>query len=164
MTIQEIRTVFEYDAWATRQLLEVVGHLTPEQFTREFAGPTTSIRQQFVHLVSVIDRYRARLASEPVPDVQPEEFATPRDLVEYEAQVRERLKDFLSRLTEAELSLITEQVTRRGTFHVSCGDVLRQVVNHGTYHRGQIAMLLKLSGVDFPDTDLILWPGSGAKI
>jgi len=155
--VEEIRSLFEYDEAATRQLLEVVAQLTPEQFTREFGGKATSIRQQFAHLVSVMDRYRARLAQEAVPDVQPEQFSSPVDLLIYETDVRQRMNTFLSGLTDGDLDVMGEQVTRRGTLRASCGEVLRHVVNHSTYHRGQIAMLLKLAGVDFPDTDLILW-------
>jgi uncharacterized damage-inducible protein DinB len=35
--------------------------------------------------------------------------------------------------------------------------VLRQVVNHSTYHRGQVAAKLKRLGVEPPMTDLIRW-------
>jgi uncharacterized damage-inducible protein DinB len=35
--------------------------------------------------------------------------------------------------------------------------VLRHVVNHTTYHRGQVASKLKQFGVVQPETDLSLW-------
>jgi uncharacterized damage-inducible protein DinB len=35
--------------------------------------------------------------------------------------------------------------------------VLRHVVNHATYHRGQVASKLKRFGVEQPPTDLIFW-------
>jgi uncharacterized damage-inducible protein DinB len=35
--------------------------------------------------------------------------------------------------------------------------VLRQIVNHSTYHRGQVAAKLKRLGVEPPMTDLIMW-------
>ena len=35
--------------------------------------------------------------------------------------------------------------------------VLRHVVNHATYHRGQVAAKLKRLGVDPPATDMIFW-------
>jgi uncharacterized damage-inducible protein DinB len=35
--------------------------------------------------------------------------------------------------------------------------VLRHVVNHSTYHRGQVASKLKRFGVEQPMTDFVLW-------
>ena len=35
--------------------------------------------------------------------------------------------------------------------------VLRQIVNHSTYHRGQVAAKLKRLGIEPPMTDLIRW-------
>jgi uncharacterized damage-inducible protein DinB len=35
--------------------------------------------------------------------------------------------------------------------------VLRHVVNHTTYHRGQVASKLKRFGVVQPETDLVVW-------
>ena len=35
--------------------------------------------------------------------------------------------------------------------------VLRHVVNHASYHRGQVAVKLKRVGVEPPMTDLVLW-------
>ena len=37
------------------------------------------------------------------------------------------------------------------------GELVRHVVNHGTYHRGQIAMRVRQLGAVPPDTDYILW-------
>src|SRR5207302_3602326 len=35
--------------------------------------------------------------------------------------------------------------------------VLRHIVNHTTYHRGQVAAKLKRFGVQQPETDLVYW-------
>jgi uncharacterized damage-inducible protein DinB len=35
--------------------------------------------------------------------------------------------------------------------------VLRHVVNHSTYHRGQVASKLKRFGVEQPLTDFVFW-------
>lgn len=147
----------EYDAWATARLLEAVAPLTPEQFAHEFAGSFSSVRQQFVHALSVSDRYRARLAGAPVPDVSPESIATPGELMAYEAQMRRQLNDFIGSLSEEQLNRVWEHETRRGIFKATVSQTLQHMVNHATYHRGQVACLLKLHGVDFADTDLIIW-------
>jgi uncharacterized damage-inducible protein DinB len=114
--MMNVYQLLEYDAWAAAKLLEAVEALSPEQFVREFAGSLSSVRQQFVHLVSVTDRYRARLAQDTVPDVSPDSIATPQALVAYEAQVRERLQDFMNCLEDDDLRKVREHHTRRGSF------------------------------------------------
>jgi uncharacterized damage-inducible protein DinB len=153
----EIYQLLDYDRWATAKLLEAIESLSPEQFVQEPAGPLSSVRQQLSHLLLVTDRYRARMAQEEVPDVTPASFATPHDLTTYEAQVRCRLIDFINGLAENELVQVQNHSTRRGSFRASVEETLVHMVNHATYHRGQIACLLKLHGVDFPDTDFIIW-------
>lgn len=152
-----IHQLLKYDAWATAKLLEAIGALTPEQFVQEFAGSLSSVRQQFTHLLLVTDRYRARLAQEAVPDISMESFATPQELIAYEAQIRRRLNGFEESLAEADLNRIVEHETRRGLYRASVEQTLLHMVNHATYHRGQVACLLKLHGVEFPDTDFIIW-------
>ena len=96
----DVYQLLEYDAWATAKLLEAVDTLSPEQFVQENAGSLSSVRQQFVHLLSVTDRYCARLAKESAPDVSPESFVTPQDLLAYDTQMRLRLNAFLQRIDE----------------------------------------------------------------
>jgi uncharacterized damage-inducible protein DinB len=153
----DLHQLIEYDGWATAQLLEAVETLSPEQFAQELGGSLSSVRQQFVHLLSVTDRYRARLTQEAVPDVSPESFATPQELIAYAAQMRRRLNDFVNGLEANDLSQVHEHATRRGMFRASVALTLQHMVNHATYHRGQVACLLKLHGVDFADTDFIIW-------
>jgi uncharacterized damage-inducible protein DinB len=147
----------DYDAWATAQLLEAVEQLSPQQFVHEFAGSLSSVRQQFVHLLSVADRYRARLAEEEVPDTAADSIATTQDLIIYAMQVRQRLNIFLDGLAAEDLSRIHQHATRRGSYSASLEQTLGHMVNHATYHRGQVACLLKLHGVNFADTDFIIW-------
>jgi uncharacterized damage-inducible protein DinB len=157
MQTLNIRECLEYNAWATTKLLEAVAQLTPQQFVHEFADELSSVRQQFVHLLSVADRYRARMAQEEVPDVSLDSIGHAQDLKTYATQVLQRLNEWVDGLNEADLSHIQEHATRRGSYQASVEQTIYHMVNHATYHRGQIACLLKLHGVDFADTDFIIW-------
>lgn len=148
---------FEYDQWATNHLVAATQALTPAQFIHEFDGPLTSVRQQFVHLLRVTDRYRARLAGAAVPDILPESFSTPPELLQYSKQMRLDLNRYLASLDEGDLNRVQEHVTLNGTFRTTVQETLQHMVNHSTYHRGQVAFMLKLHGIDFPDTDIIIW-------
>jgi uncharacterized damage-inducible protein DinB len=45
----------------------------------------------------------------------------------------------------------------RGSLHLPLWVALRHVVNHTTYHRGQVASKLKRFGVHLPVTDVVFW-------
>lgn len=160
MTIEEVCSRFEYDAWATRQLLECAMQLPAAAAMREFPGHNNSVHGQFLHLLSVIDRYRARLEDAPVPDVQKDDVPSMESLQVYESRVRGHWNAFLESLTADALLEVRTHATRRGEFRLSTHDILLHIANHGTYHRGQIATLLKLHGFDFPDTDIPFWLNS----
>ncbi|MDX2066288.1 MAG: DinB family protein [Fimbriimonadaceae bacterium] len=36
-------------------------------------------------------------------------------------------------------------------------EIVRHVINHGTYHRGQLRMLAEIDGIAWPETDLIFF-------
>ena len=164
MTMNEIRELLEYDAWATRQLLEaaatlgstttVPGNGAPADatWTRDLNGALrTSLRQQLVHLVITVDTYRAMLQGKEPPEERAEEFAEPAAaLSSFHEAVCERMSALLDQLPDESLNTVTPWHKNEHTLHVSPAEVLRHVVNHGTYHRGQVAALLKLQGVEFP--------------
>ena len=156
MTIHDLRTLLDYNTWATQQLLEAVARLTPEQFTQQSSGDD-SLHGQCGHLVQTVDNYRAKLAGQGAPGERPAEFARPGELLAYATQVQERLQGFLNTLREEDLDHVQEITMQHDPIRVTPREVLQHVVNHSTYHRGQIARLLKERGVDYPETDLIGW-------
>ena len=60
-------------------------------------------------------------------------------------------------LTPAFLSTPRAFQRRVRTFNLPPWLVLRHVVNHTTYHRGQIASKLKCFGIQQAKTDLVYW-------
>lgn len=154
----DIVRLIRYDQWATLQALEQVCQLSQAQFHQEFAGPFSSVRQQAAHMVLVPDRYRARLMGEPAPDIPVEQFETSQQIVEHHYEVAARYEDLIEALTPQRLAETITHETRIGPFYLTVEETLMQVTNHGTFHRGQIALLLKLHGIDPTNTDFILWP------
>lgn len=153
----QVAQLLRYDQWATDRVMTSMQVLSDRQFTHEFGGPEASVRQQCFHLLSVCDRYRARLMMQPVPELPPAEDQTLAEATKYHAHVRQAMERLTASIDPAGLDQVIRHDTRRGTFFASFGDTLLHVVNHGTYHRGQIACLLKLHGLEPAETDYILF-------
>lgn len=150
LTVRKLRELYGYDEWAMSRLLDAMEGLTPQQLAREFAGPTTSLRNRTAHLLETLVFWWGLCNVDGRGD-EPIDAATVAELKSAHRIVGEYVRASLDRLTDQRLA--EPIVFRDGSTGPPIGECLRHVVYHGTYHRGQIATLLTLHGVDFPDTD-----------
>jgi uncharacterized damage-inducible protein DinB len=79
-------------------------------------------------------------------------------LLERWREIEGRQKQFLDGLDESDLDrVVTYKVFSGKTFSNPLAELFRHVVNHATYHRGQVATMLRQLGLKPPQTDLILY-------
>lgn len=80
------------------------------------------------------------------------------DIPSYLAETEVAWVAYLSQITDAELNRVFEYNSLDGPRYKNrVEDVLTQLYGHSLYHRGQIALRLRLLGVDPPETDFIFW-------
>jgi uncharacterized damage-inducible protein DinB len=60
MKLAEIRTLFDYDAWATERILTQAAKLTPEQFATNPGASKSSVRQLLAHTLIAQLLWRTR--------------------------------------------------------------------------------------------------------
>jgi uncharacterized damage-inducible protein DinB len=155
----DLVSLYAYNRWADRRVLDACRKLTPEQYVAEPVPGWSSVRSSLFHIAAATDGWLCRLAGEDTTQTNPteEQFPTVADV--------ERLLDHAYRTFEALLPTVTPEwltapqtFSRRGrTAVLPPWAVLRHVVNHGTYHRGQVASKLKRLGIDPPATDFVFW-------
>jgi uncharacterized damage-inducible protein DinB len=69
---------------------------------------------------------------------------------------------FVARLDERDLDRLIPYRNQHGNaYETSVLDILTQAINHGTYHRGQIAKCLGRAGVPAVNTDFITFAREG---
>lgn len=72
--------------------------------------------------------------------------------------VQERWSTYLSTMTDADISRTFEyQSLDAGRFRNTIDDILTQLFGHSSYHRGQIAMLVRAAGGEPAVTDFVYW-------
>jgi uncharacterized damage-inducible protein DinB len=118
----------------------------------------TPVRTTVWHIAIVTEGWLRALSDEPNVEFPPESDAATPDaaavILERAYQVFESLRP---RLT-SEFVSTPKTLSRRGrTAVLPPWVVLRHVVNHTTYHRGQAASKLKRFGVQQAETDLVYW-------
>jgi len=154
----DFTSLFAFNRWANAKMLDACRKLSPEQYVAEPAPGWASVRFTVWHIAVVTDGWLGTLANDP-DDSRPTEaeLATPDDAGRLLHRAYRRFDELLPTLTTERLAA-PATIKRRGrTVTLPPWAVLRHVVNHTTYHRGQVASKLKRFGVQQPESDFIYW-------
>jgi uncharacterized damage-inducible protein DinB len=157
MSPEIARQLFAYDAWANRRSLEACTTLTPQQFTQNLGSSFLSIRDTLAHIVGAqfvwLERFHGRVPAGLLPAADFPDLAA---LTARSNEIQHGLTDYVSRLSAQDLAGTFEYRDLKGRAHSNLRwQALQHLANHGTYHRGQIATLLRQLGSKPVSTDLI---------
>ena len=157
----DVVALFAYDRWANTKVLDACRKLTAEQYVAEPVPGWSSVRSTVYHIAWVTDLHLRTLAGDPDDRIPTEaDLAT----VDDAARLLERAYRRFEELTLTPEWLNT-MLTLRGrddrigdyTFTLPRWAMLRHIVNHSTYHRGQVASKLKRFGIEQQITDFFFW-------
>jgi uncharacterized damage-inducible protein DinB len=157
MTPEEIGLLYDYNAWANHRTLDAASALTPEQFTKPLGSSFSSVRDTLAHICGAewiwLERFQGRSPSS-VPDTT--QFANAASLRAHWSEQEARLLDFVRGLTQRDLDRSMEYKTLKfGTYRNPLWQSMQHLVNHGTYHRGQVTTMLRQQGAQPILTDLM---------
>jgi uncharacterized damage-inducible protein DinB len=166
MTVDEAKELFGYASWASARIFAAAEALTEEQLEAPVVSSFPSIRATLAHLVASEWIWLQRWQG--VSPKAPPEWARDSGLAELKARLAEIEAErgaFLDRLTDADLEAVLTYHAPDGlAFSHPLGDLLRHVVNHSTYHRGQTVTLLRQQGHQMlPNTDFVRYLREGKK-
>jgi uncharacterized damage-inducible protein DinB len=158
VNLQELRLLFDYHYWARDRLLDAVTPLTPDQFTLDVGSSFGSVRDTLAHIYAAEWAWYSRwLGHSPTAllpsDMFPDLAAIRAAWVDQEGKVRA----FLAGLGEEGINRVFEYTLLSG--HAGATpfwQIAQHVVNHATYHRGQVVTIMRQLGAAPPKpTDLI---------
>ena len=145
MKPNEVKTLFNYDAWAFERLWECISQLSDAQFVEEIDYSTGSIRNIVVHMMSACRNWMSRLQGTAIPPrLVFEGFdALSKTKATWNELQRECL-DYVNSLNEEQLEeRIHWELPARGLKLSNLRwEILLHVANHGTDHRAQILAIL----------------------
>ena len=159
MDIETIRDLYAYNRWANARSLEGASAVSSADFTKEIGGSFASLRGTLAHMYGAewiwLERWRGN---------SPRALPFALDFPDVPA-IRLRWQDvergqteFLDAIDPERLGEVISYVNLKGdTFAYPLRRMLQHVVNHATYHRGQITTLLRQLGATPLSTDLLLY-------
>ena len=148
MNATDLTTMVDYHYWARDRLLDAIEPLTPDQYNRDLGSSFKSIRETVVHTYAAEWAWHSRwrgtsptalLTSDPYPDVP----AIRRAWTENEQNVRA----FVEEIGESGIGRVIDYKLLSGAAGSSpFWQMLQHVVNHASYHRGQVTTMLRQLG------------------
>ena len=154
----DVVALFAYDRWANRKVLDACRKLTAEQYVAEPAPGWSSVRSTVYHIALATKHNLRTLASDPDDSTPTEaDVVTVDDVVRLLERAYRRFEELQPTLTPEWLNTVFTVRWPGGTATLPRWAMLRHIVNHSSYHRGQVASKLKRFGVVQPITDFFWW-------
>jgi uncharacterized damage-inducible protein DinB len=165
MTVEEARELFAYGEWANGRMFAAAEGLAPEQLGAQVTSSFPSVRETLGHIVLAEWVWLRRWRGES--PAAPPGWAAGSSLTELRSRLRaveDERGRYLAGLSDADLERIVEYRTMAGEAHAdTLALLIRHVVNHSTYHRGQAATQLRQLGQAPPGTDLVKYLRQGER-
>ena len=157
MTPEDIVLLYDFNSWANHRSMEAASALPPEQFTKPLGSSFPSVRDTLAHICGGewvwLERFLGRS-----PTSMPDNSVFPdiASLRSHWQPIGTSLLAFVRGLKPEDLDRVLEYKTMKfGVYKNPLWQSLQHLVNHGTYHRGQVATLLRQHGAQPFQTDLM---------
>jgi uncharacterized damage-inducible protein DinB len=160
MDLTDIKTMFTYNQWATERLLAVVEQLSPEQYRKEIGSSHGGVHGTLCHLAGAEDVWLKRWRGEPVAGILKAE-----DISSFEAfrahwgAITQRMRQFSDGLTtdDAVRRDVVYRDLKGNEYRQPLYELVQHLINHSSFHRGQVVTMLRQLGVKPVDTDMVVF-------
>ena len=150
MSHEALIALIDYHYWARDRLLAAVARISPPDFRCDLGNSFGSIRGTLVHLVWAESVWCSRWEGQrPGAHLAPAAFRTVRQIRTRWKREERRVRDFVHRVGPEGIGREIEYAGPGGVRVRSVfWEMLQHVVNHASYHRGQVTTMLRQLGAE----------------
>lgn len=150
--------LFSYHKWATQACLEHVQGFGEELYQKEGANSFSSIQATVAHVIGVEKLWLMRMNGVEKPVFEHYDVETTDKAIEAFMLLHAEMELFFASLSEEQWQETLYYQNMRGdNLATSREDMLFTVVNHASYHRGQITSFLRQFGKEGIPLDYIYY-------
>jgi uncharacterized damage-inducible protein DinB len=149
MQLDDIRFLFAFDRWATAKILDATEGIDPATWSATNIVDQRGLGGILVHHLGASQRWRHGLTGAPGEMPQPEDEPLP-DLASLRAAWEGEWSGYEAWFDRMDPAWLDQQ--EEG---ISLWQALAHVVNHGTQHRSEVAVLLTAAGHSPGDLDMV---------
>jgi uncharacterized damage-inducible protein DinB len=148
MNHQDLQTLLDYHYWARDRLLTALEPLTPEQFTRDLGSSFKSIRDTVAHVYAAEWAWFMRWQGQsPTALLPAEQFPDLASILSAWTALEAKMRAFVEGFGDADVTRVIDYKLLSGEAGSSpLWQMLQHVVNHASYHRGQVTTMLRQIG------------------
>ena len=144
--LTHIQSLYDYNAWANGHLLDAAASLSQADLAKELGASFGSVEGNLLHVLWAQGIWLQRFAGGDRPDV-PETGAGLEAIGGAFDASNDALRDYVQSLSDTDLaSTLSYTDTRGNAYEPPLWQPLVHLVNHGTHHRAECAMLLTSLG------------------
>ena len=158
MNLAYLQTQLDYHYWARDIILDAVTVLPHERFTTKVESSFTSLRDTVAHIYAADWIWYTRWVGEsPASLIAYDQFPDATSIRTAWKELEEKVRPFVNSLGEAGVHKAFDYKLLSGAPDAApFWQMLVHVVNHASYHRGQVTTLLRqLGATPPPPTDMI---------
>ncbi len=157
VTNQEIKVLYAYNAWATNRVFEALAEVPEELCMVDLKASHGGIHGAMTHLIAAEKIWVSRWEGKPEASLLlARDVPSLAALKQIWEDVASRTARFVAKLDDRKLQSSFEYTSTEGKRYThTYQQTLQHLVNHSTYHRGQIAILMRQVGAQPVATDLI---------
>ena len=154
----EIVKHVEYQRWANGKIGEQLKALPTEAIEKDFGGSFPSIRLTLLHMLQADYRWLQRLNGIPIADIPSDwQHADLNPMLSTWRDVQEQLVSRVKALVPGRNQNIKFITAKGDPYELPLADVIAHLVNHATYHRGQLVNMMRMAGTKPESTDYFLF-------
>lgn len=157
MNLSHLREFYDYNAWADQRTLTATARLDQDAFTRPLGSSFSSVRDTLAHILGAhwiwLERWLGRF---PTALLNAADFPTVESLRSRWKTVEQDRDRFIQGLTPEDLHRSLAYLNRTGErYAYPLWQQMVHVVNHASYHRGQVVTMLRQLGAEAVSTDFL---------
>ncbi|HWX23655.1 MAG TPA: DinB family protein [Vicinamibacteria bacterium] len=156
---EDLGRLLEYTVWANHRILRPVATLSVAEFKRDLGSSHGGIRGTLSHMVDCewiwLERWKG---VSPKARMDEGEFADVVALRDRWTAIEKHRDVWFRALRPSAVGEIVAYKSLDGkSFEAPLWKLVQHVVNHATYHRGQVTALLRILNTRAVSTDMVVW-------
>ena len=148
MTVQDLQTMLDYHYWARDRALDALEALDAEQYNRDLGSSFKSIRETVTHVYAAEWAWYSRWQGDSPTALLPgDKFPDLASLRAAWAELEQKMRAFVAGLDDDGVNRVLAFKLLSGQPGASpIWQMVQHVVNHASYHRGQLTTMLRQLG------------------